>query len=166
MNHPIVDERDFELTVNGTRVSVRGAVPGASLLQVLRDQLQLTGTKGACEEGECGSCSVLVDGVLMCSCLVMAASVTEAAIATIESLAHPDGPLNDVQQAFIDCGAVQCGFCTPGLVMAITDLLDRRPNADRETVREELAGNLCRCTGYGRILAAVDQVISQRAAQQ
>lgn len=166
MNHLIIDERDFELTVNGTRMPVRAAAPGASLLQVLRDQLQLTGTKGACEEGECGSCSVLVDGVLMCSCLVMAASVTEAAITTIEAVARPDGTFSDVQQAFIDCGAVQCGFCTPGLVMAVTDLLDRQPDASRATVREELAGNLCRCTGYGRILAAVDQVIAQRAAQQ
>jgi len=166
MTDAIVDERDFELTINGARVPVRGAAPGASLLQVLRDQLQLTGTKGACEEGECGSCSVLVDGVLMCSCLVMAASVTDTAVTTIESVARPDGSFSDVQQAFVDCGAVQCGFCTPGLVMAVTDLLNQQPHADRETVREALAGNLCRCTGYGRILAAVDQVISQRAAQQ
>ena len=156
-----VDDRDFELTVNGVPVSVRGAAPGASLLAVLRQQCGLNGTKGACEEGECGSCSVLVDGRLVCSCLVLASSVTECAVTTIEGLAS-DGVLSDVQQAFIDHGAVQCGFCTPGLVMAVTDLVARDPDVSGDDIREELAGNLCRCTGYGRIIAAVESVVRRR----
>jgi carbon-monoxide dehydrogenase small subunit len=152
------DDRDFELTVNGQRLSVSGAPVGASLLTVLRDNLGLTGTKGACEEGECGSCSVMVDGNLVCSCLVMASTVTNASITTIEGLA-PSGTMSRVQEAFVSHGAVQCGFCTPGLIMAVSDLIDRQPDADRETIREELAGNLCRCTGYGRIIAAVESLL-------
>lgn len=158
MSTSAVDDRDFCLTVNGRQCDVSGAPQGASLLTVLRDQLALTGTKGACEEGECGSCSVLVDGVLVCSCLVMAATVTECSITTIEGLS-PTGQLSEVQQAFVDHGAVQCGFCTPGLIMAVTDLLDRNSEPDSDTVREQLAGNLCRCTGYGRILAAVNSLL-------
>lgn len=154
------DDRDFELTVNGVRTQVSAAPVGASLLTVLRDHVGLTGTKGACEEGECGSCSVLVDGNLVCSCLVMAATVSDCSITTIEGLTS-DGHLNAVQQAFIDHGAVQCGFCTPGLIMAITDLIDRRPDADANTIKEELAGNLCRCTGYGRIMAAVESLLDR-----
>lgn len=154
------DDRDFELTVNGQRLSVSGASTGASLLTVLRDNLGLTGTKGACEEGECGSCSVMVDGNLVCSCLVMASTVTDASITTIEGIA-PSGTMSRVQEAFVEHGAVQCGFCTPGLIMAVSDLIDRQPDADRETIREELAGNLCRCTGYGRIIAAVESLLDQ-----
>ncbi|MGA1034538.1 MAG: (2Fe-2S)-binding protein [Ilumatobacteraceae bacterium] len=154
------DDREFELTVNGKRLTVSGAPVGASLLSVLRDNLGLTGTKGACEEGECGSCSVMLDGNLVCACLVMASTVTEASIATIEGLAA-SGTLSRVQEAFVDHGAVQCGFCTPGLIMAVSDLIDRQPNADRETIREELAGNLCRCTGYGRIIAAVENLLNE-----
>jgi carbon-monoxide dehydrogenase small subunit len=122
------------------------------------------GAKGACEQGECGSCSVLIDDELVCSCLVMAASATGQAITTVEGVA-PAGAPSDVQQAFVDAGAVQCGFCTPGLIMAVHDLLDRTPEPGDTEIREELAGNVCRCTGYGRIIDAVQQVaVARRSA--
>ncbi|MDG2234020.1 MAG: 2Fe-2S iron-sulfur cluster-binding protein, partial [Ilumatobacter sp.] len=115
-------------------------------------------------QGECGSCSVLVDDELVCSCLVMAASATGQAITTVEGVA-PVGAPSDVQQAFVDAGAVQCGFCTPGLIMAVHDLLDRSPEPGDTEIREELAGNVCRCTGYGRIIDAVQQVaVARRSA--
>ena len=129
---------------------------GESLLYVLRERLGLLGAKGACEQGECGSCSVLVDGELVCSCLVLAASAVDQPIVTVEGLAEPGAP-TDVQRAFVDAGAVQCGFCTPGLVMAAHALLDRRPQPTVTEIREELSGNICRCTGYGRIIDAVQQ---------
>ena len=131
---------------------------------MLRDRLGLYGTKGACEQGECGSCSVLVDGTLVCACLVLAASVMGAAITTIEGIS-PDGVLTDVQQAFVDCGAVQCGFCTPGLVIAVQHLLDENPAPTELELKEALSGNICRCTGYGRIFAAVDAVVELRSAR-
>ncbi|MBL6635977.1 MAG: (2Fe-2S)-binding protein [Actinobacteria bacterium] len=152
------DEKHFELTVNGSKHQVKDSFLGASLLSVLRDHIGMTGSKGACEEGECGSCSVLLDGNLVCSCLVLAASVTQSSIVTIEGL----GGATDVQQAFVECGAIQCGFCSPGLVMAATNLLDRNPDPDVDDVREALAGNLCRCTGYGRILDAVQVAVDGR----
>ena len=152
------DEKHFELTVNGSKHQVKDSFLGASLLSVLRDHIGITGSKGACEEGECGSCSVLLDGNLVCSCLVLAASVTQSSIETIEGL----GGATDVQQAFVECGAIQCGFCSPGLVMAATNLLDRNPDPDVDDVREALAGNLCRCTGYGRILDAVQVAVDGR----
>lgn len=151
----------YSLTVNGQVHEVRDAWVGESLLSVLRDRIGAYGTKGACEQGECGSCSVLVDGELVCSCLVLAASVTGSSITTIEGLS-PDGELTDVQRAFIDAGAVQCGFCTPGLIVAVHDLLDENPAPSPLEVREALSGNLCRCTGYGRIFAAVEAVIAER----
>ena len=154
----ISDEKHFELTVNGSKYQVKDSFLGASLLSVLRDHIGLTGSKGACEEGECGSCSVLLDGNLVCSCLVLAASVTRSSIVTIEGL----GGATDVQQAFVECGAIQCGFCSPGLIMAATNLLDRNPEPDPDVVREALAGNLCRCTGYGRILEAVQVAVDGR----
>ena len=154
----ISDEKHFELTVNGSKYQVKDSFLGASLLSVLRDHIGLTGSKGACEEGECGSCSVLLDGNLVCSCLVLAASVTRSSIVTIEGL----GGATDVQQAFVQCGAIQCGFCSPGLIMAATNLLDRNPEPDPDDVREALAGNLCRCTGYGRILEAVQVAVDGR----
>jgi carbon-monoxide dehydrogenase small subunit len=123
----------------------------------------LMGSKGACTQGECGSCSVMVDDVLVCSCLVMGASAVDQEIVTIEGVA-PVGAPSDVQQAFVDAGAVQCGFCTPGLVMAVHDLLERTPGPTETEIREELAGNVCRCTGYGRIIDAVQRVAVQRAA--
>ena len=154
----------FTLHVNGEAREVRDSWLGENLLDVLRDRLGLMGAKGACEQGECGSCSVLVDDELVCSCLVMAASATGQAITTVEGVA-PVGAPSDVQQAFVDAGAVQCGFCTPGLIMAVHDLLDRSPEPGDTEIREELAGNVCRCTGYGRIIDAVQQVaVARRSA--
>ncbi len=151
----------YSLTVNGTSHEVQDAWIGESLLYVLRERLGLPGSKGACEQGECGSCTVYVDGAAVCSCLVMAATVTNSEIATVEGLS-PDGSLTDVQQAFIDEGAVQCGFCTPGLVMAVHHLLDENPTPTDLEVKEALSGNICRCTGYGRIFEAVNTTISRR----
>ncbi|MBL77669.1 MAG: (2Fe-2S)-binding protein [Acidimicrobiales bacterium] len=145
----------YVLRVNGRDHEVPDAHLGESLLWVLRERLGLPGSKNACEEGECGSCSVQVDGELVCSCLVLAASAVGREVITIEGLA-PDGELADVQRAFVEAGAVQCGFCTPGLLMAVDTLLDADPSPDELTVREAISGNLCRCTGYGRILAAVE----------
>jgi len=154
----------FTLHVNGKDREVRDSWLGENLLDVLRDRLGLMGAKGACEQGECGSCSVLVDDELVCSCLVMAASATGQDITTVEGVA-PVGAPSDVQQAFVDAGAVQCGFCTPGLIMAVHDLLDRSPEPGDTEIREELAGNVCRCTGYGRIIDAVQQVaVARRSA--
>ena len=142
--------QQYSLRVNGSVHPVRDAWLGESLLYVLRERLGLAGAKGACEQGECGSCSVLVDGTLLCSCLVLAATATESDIITVEGL--PGEGLTDVQQAFVECGAVQCGFCTPGLVVAVHALLDANPKPSEHEVKEALSGNLCRCTGYGRIL--------------
>jgi carbon-monoxide dehydrogenase small subunit len=128
--------------------------PGASLMSMLRDDLGLWGTKNGCEQGECGSCSVWLDGEVVCSCLVLAAQADGRRVATVESLAG-EGELHPVQQAFLDAGAVQCGFCTPGLVVAVSDLLRRDPEPPEEIIREALSGNLCRCTGYQKILDAV-----------
>ena len=128
--------------------------PGASLMSMLRDDLGLWGTKNGCEQGECGSCSVWLDGEVICSCLVLAAQADGRRVATVESLAG-EGELHPVQQAFLDAGAVQCGFCTPGLVVAVSDLLRRDPEPPEEVIREALSGNLCRCTGYQKILDAV-----------
>ena len=142
------------------RISVNGewreadAWEGSSLLNVLRDEFHLPGSKNACDQGECGSCSVWLDGQLVCSCLVLAAQAHEREVRTVEGLADGDR-LHPVQEAFVEAGAVQCGFCTPGLVVAVTDLLDRDPSPDEVTVREALSGNLCRCTGYQKILDAV-----------
>ena len=155
--------QNYTLNVNGTEHPVKDAWIGESLLYVLRERLGLPGSKGACEQGECGSCTVVIDGSAVCSCLVMAATAVESQIATIEGLAE-DGTLTDVQEAFITEGAVQCGFCTPGLVMAVHHLLESNDNPDEMTVKEALSGNICRCTGYGRIFAAVDAVIAQRQA--
>ena len=154
----------YRLTVNGRVHDVRDAHVGESLLTVLRDRLGLYGTKGACEQGECGSCSVLVDGQLLCACLVLAASATASKITTIEGIS-PDRALTDVQLAFIESGAVQCGFCTPGLIIAVQDLLDRNPSPSEIEMKEALSGNICRCTGYGRIFAAVESVVELRGAR-
>jgi aerobic carbon-monoxide dehydrogenase small subunit len=130
------------------------AWPGASLLTFLRDALGLYGSKNACEQGECGSCSVWLDGTLVCSCLVLAAQAHERAVQTVESLSVGDR-LHLIQEAFLEAGAVQCGFCTPGFVVAVFDLLQQDPDPSPATVREALSGNLCRCTGYQKILDAV-----------
>ncbi len=128
--------------------------PGSSLLSMLRDNLRLYGSKNACEQGECGSCSVWLDGALVCSCLVLAAQAHEREVRTVESLSGLAG-LHPVQEAFLEAGAVQCGFCTPGLIVAAADLLQRDSSPSETTVREALSGNLCRCTGYQKILEAV-----------
>ena len=141
------------LNVNGEWREAE-AWPGASLLSVLRDDLGLWGSKNGCEQGECGSCSVWLDGELVCACLVLAAQADGRRVETVESLAA-EGSLHPVQRAFLDAGAVQCGFCTPGLEVAVADLLRRDPNPTEETIREALSGNLCRCTGYQKILDAV-----------
>ncbi len=143
------------LEVNG---EPRSAEVGGfeSLLWVLRERLGLTGAKDACLQGECGSCSVLLDGEVVCACLVLAADAEGARVTTVEGLAGGSaGELHPVQQAFVDAGAVQCGFCTPGLVVAAAHLLETCPEAGDAEVREALSGNLCRCTGYGAILRAV-----------
>jgi carbon-monoxide dehydrogenase small subunit len=153
----------YVLHVNGEDRDVRDAWVGESLLFVLRERLGLLGTKGACEQGECGSCSVMIDGNLLCGCLVLAASAAGRQIVTIEGIA-PAGSPNDVQQAFVDAGAVQCGFCTPGLIMATHALLERSSEPTEFEIREELSGNICRCTGYGRIIDAVQRVALARRA--
>jgi aerobic carbon-monoxide dehydrogenase small subunit len=151
----------YRLRVNGRDHDVADAWLGESLLYVLRERLGLLAAKGACEQGECGSCSVLVDDRLVCSCLVLAGAAVGREVLTVEGIAPPGVP-SDVQQAFVDAGAVQCGFCTPGLVMAATDLLDRLAEPSEMQIREELAGNVCRCTGYGRLIEAVQRVAVAR----
>jgi carbon-monoxide dehydrogenase small subunit len=143
-----------ECTANGTHRSADGVWEGESLLYLLRERFGLYGSKNACEQGECGSCSVYLDGTLVCACLVQAGQANGRNVVTIEGL---DG--DAVQQAFVEAGAVQCGFCTPGLVVAAHDLLQRQPHPTDAQIREGLAGNICRCTGYAKIIAAV-----QRAA--
>jgi carbon-monoxide dehydrogenase small subunit len=153
----------YGLRINDREHAVQAGWLGESLLYVLRERLGLPGAKNACEQGECGSCSVLLDDVLVCACCVLAADAADSDIRTVEGLGEPDR-LTDLQQAFIDHGAVQCGFCTPGLIVALHDLLGRRPEADELAVREAISGNLCRCTGYGRIFAAVAAVQGRRGA--
>jgi len=143
----------ISLTVNGEPLEA-DLWGGESLLMVLRDTLELPGSKNACEQGECGSCSVLLDGTLVCSCLVLGAQAEGHEVVTIEGLAG-DEDLHPVQQAFVDAGAVQCGFCTPGLVVATAALLERTPSPTEDEIREALSGNLCRCTGYAKIFDAV-----------
>jgi carbon-monoxide dehydrogenase small subunit len=121
---------------------------------MLREHLGLPGSKNACEQGECGSCSVWLDGDLVCACLVLAAQAHDRDVRTVEGLAGPER-MHPVQEAFLESGAVQCGFCTPGLIVAVTDLLERDPEPSEPVVREALSGNLCRCTGYAKILDAV-----------
>ncbi len=142
-------------TVNGVRHQADDVWAGESLLFVLRERMGLPGSKNACEQGECGSCTVYLDGIPVCACLVAAGQAQGRDIVTVEGLAGSDGSLHPVQQAFIEAGAVQCGFCTPGLLVAAHDLLARDPDPADADVREALAGNLCRCTGYEKILDAV-----------
>jgi carbon-monoxide dehydrogenase small subunit len=153
----------YRLRVNGVDHDVTDGWSGENLLYVLRERLGLPGAKNACEQGECGSCSVLVDGVLQCACLLLAESLSGTEITTIEAIAD-DRALSDVQHAFVRAGAVQCGFCTPGLVMAVHDLLARDPEPTELDLREAISGNLCRCTGYGRILEAVRDTVRARRA--
>jgi carbon-monoxide dehydrogenase small subunit len=148
-------------TVNGEERTAEGLWEGESLLYVLRERLGLPGSKNACEQGECGSCSVLLDGELVCACLVLALQAEGRSVVTVEGLAGAEG-LHPVQEAFVEAGAVQCGFCTPGLVVAVHDLLHRNPTPSDPEVREALAGNLCRCTGYAKILDAVRLAAARR----
>jgi aerobic carbon-monoxide dehydrogenase small subunit len=152
----------IEVVVNGERreADVWG---GESLLFTLRERLGLPGSKNACEQGECGSCSVLIDGELVCACLVLAAQADGHEVVTVEGLADEDG-LHPVQEAFVATGAVQCGFCTPGLVVAAADLLARNPDPSDDELREALSGNLCRCTGYAKIFDAVRLAAGARPA--
>ncbi len=140
--------------INGENREAEGVWEGESLLYVLRERLELPGSKNACEQGECGSCSVYMDGTLVCSCLVLAGQAEGREITTVEGLADED-ELHPVQSSFVEAGAVQCGFCTPGLIVATHDLLERNAKPSDAEIREALAGNLCRCTGYEKILDAV-----------
>jgi aerobic carbon-monoxide dehydrogenase small subunit len=144
----------LNLTVNGEPCEADGVWEGESLLYVLRERLGFPGSKNACEQGECGSCSVYLDGVLVCSCLVLAGQAEESEVVTVEGIAE-GGALHPVQEAFVEAGGVQCGFCTPGFIVATHDLLRRNPEPSDAEIREALAGNLCRCTGYEKILDAV-----------
>jgi carbon-monoxide dehydrogenase small subunit len=148
-----------EFSLNGEPVSARIVSP-ASLLDVLRDQLGLPGSKNACDQGECGSCSVLLDGDLVCSCLVMAADVAGSGVVTVEGMAS-GGVINAVQRAMHESGAVQCGFCTPGIVVAATDLFETNPSPDSDEIKAALAGNICRCTGYGAIVRGLESLAAQ-----
>lgn len=150
------------VTVNGEDRVADDVWEGESLLYVLRERLGLPGAKNACEQGECGSCTVYLDDVPVCACLVAAGQATGRSVRTVEGLAEGD-ELDPVQTAFLDAGAVQCGFCTPGLIVATHDLLRRVPRPSDEEIRESLAGNLCRCTGYEKILDAV-RLAAGRAA--
>ena len=143
----------IELTVNGEQCEA-DVWEGESLLYVLRERLGYPGSKNACEQGECGSCSVLLHGKLACACLVLAAQAEGHDVITVEGLGE-DGRLHRVQEAFVAAGAVQCGFCTPGLVVATAELLERNPAPSDDEIREALSGNLCRCTGYAKIFDAV-----------
>ncbi|HLT12389.1 MAG TPA: (2Fe-2S)-binding protein [Micromonosporaceae bacterium] len=153
------------LTVNGTDRVADGVWPGESLLFLLRERIGLPGTKNACEQGECGSCTVLLDDLPVCACLVAAPQAMGACVVTVEGLASSGDELHPVQEAFVETGAVQCGFCTPGLVVTVADLVRRNPRASDAEVREALAGNLCRCTGYEKILEAVRLAASRVAPE-
>jgi len=144
---------NITVTVNGEARDVE-IWPGESLLFALRERMGLPGSKNACEQGECGSCSVLLDGKLVCACLVLAAQADGHEIVTVEGVAE-DGRLHRVQEAFVQTGAVQCCFCTPGLIVATVDLLQHKPDPNDDEIREALSGNLCRCTGYQKIFDAV-----------
>ncbi|HID07074.1 MAG TPA: (2Fe-2S)-binding protein [Armatimonadetes bacterium] len=149
----MVSTRTITLHVNGEDYQIT-VEPQTRLLDALRYHIGLTGTKEGCGTGDCGACSVLIDGKLVCSCLVLAVSAEGKDILTIEGIAK-DGELHPIQKAFIECGAVQCGFCTPGMILATKALLDEMPNPSLDDIKRALAGNLCRCTGYVKIFEAV-----------
>ena len=152
----------IELTVNGTRREADDVWEGESLLYALRERLGLPGSKNACEQGECGSCTVYLDGLPVCSCLVAAGQAQDREVTTVEGLGGAE--LHPVQQAFVENGAVQCGFCIPGFLVSTHDLLGRNPAPSDPEIREALAGNLCRCTGYEKILDAVRAAAAERAS--
>ncbi len=160
MNLPTNQKAKVQCTVNGEPATLT-AYPMERLLDVLREKLQLTGTKEGCGEGECGACSVFVNGEIVNSCLVPVAQAQGASIKTIEGIAGSDH-LHAVQQAFIDYGGAQCGICTPGMVLAAVDLIERNPNPSETDIRTGLAGNLCRCTGYMKIFESVVRACGKR----
>jgi aerobic carbon-monoxide dehydrogenase small subunit len=151
----------IEFMVNGQKVKV-DAPADMILLDLLRDRLGLTGTKKSCEIGECGSCSIILDGCLVNSCMVLALTVAGREVITIEGVCKPDGTPNDLQENFIDFGAVQCGFCTPGMILAGEALLMQTRRPTRREIREAISGNLCRCTGYRQIVDAIEATSKQR----
>jgi len=144
----------LSFTLNGHEVSL-DLSPNKLLVDLLRDDLRLTGTKVGCREGECGACTVLLDGTPVNSCILPAAKVQGRSVITVEGLAHKDGQLTEIQQAFMHEGAAQCGFCTPGMIMNATALLEKNPEPDDQEIRRSLSGVLCRCTGYRKIVQAV-----------
>ena len=153
--------KKINCVVNGEALEIEVDVR-ESLLDMLRNRLHLTGTKQGCGVGECGACAVLIDGNSMDSCIYMAVWADGKNITTIEGISNPDGSLSDVQQNFVDKGAVQCGFCTPGFVISTTALLNKNSNPSKAEIRRGLSGNLCRCTGYQKILDAVETTVEQR----
>lgn len=153
----------LELTINGEKRTAENVWEGESLLYVLRERLGLRGSKNACEQGECGSCTVYMDDVLVCSCLVAAGQADGTAIVTVEGIGDGDR-LDPIQTAYVEAGAVQCGFCTPGLIVATHGLLEETPDPTDEEIREALAGNLCRCTGYEKIIDAVHAAAREAAS--
>ncbi|MEV6333863.1 (2Fe-2S)-binding protein [Nocardia vinacea] len=150
--------------VNGSQETVDDVWEGESLLYMLRERMGLPGSKNACEQGECGSCTVYLDGTPVCSCLVAAGQVQERSVRTVEGLAN-GAKLDPMQEAFVEAGAVQCGFCTPGLIVQAHDLIERNPDPSDVEIREALAGNLCRCTGYEKILDAVRLAAARKAGR-
>ncbi|MBF6175228.1 (2Fe-2S)-binding protein [Nocardia blacklockiae] len=149
--------------INGSQEHADDVWEGESLLYLLRERMGLPGSKNACEQGECGSCTVYLDGVPVCSCLVAAGQAHGRSVRTVEGLSGATGTLDPVQQAFVEAGAVQCGFCTPGLIVQAHDLIERTPEPSDAEIREALAGNLCRCTGYEKILDAVRLAAARKA---
>jgi aerobic carbon-monoxide dehydrogenase small subunit len=158
-------ETEVSLTVNGERRRVR-VDPRKTLADALREDLLLTGTHVGCEHGVCGACTVLVDGKAVRACLIFTVQLDGAEVTTVEGLTPEDGSLNPVQKAFRDCHGLQCGFCTPGFIVSVTAFLDRNPVPTEDEIREGLAGNLCRCTGYQGIVRAVRQAAAAKAGDQ
>ncbi len=154
----------LDFTVNGERMQIEVA-DSARLVDVLRETLGLTGTKEGCGVGECGACTVIVNGIAVCSCITLAAGLNGANVITIEGVSK-DGGLDEIQQAILDHHALQCGFCTPGIVMSAKALLDANPNPTTEQIQEAIAGNLCRCTGYQQVIDAIADAAERRAVEE